>query len=140
MFGQALESPQDEGTAFSPVNPYAAAKVYAHHMVRIYRGSYGMFIASGVLFNHESERRPLHFLTQKIAYGAACASLGIDDSPDLKAMIKANLVAERVAIETYSQIISLIGDKDSTTRRLLEDILSDEQEHAEELKGWLASD
>ncbi len=63
-----------------------------------------------------------------------------DDSPDLKAMIKANLVAERVAIETYSQIISLIGDKDSTTRRLLEDILSDEQEHAEELKGWLASD
>jgi bacterioferritin len=63
-----------------------------------------------------------------------------DDSPDLKAMIKANLIAERVAIETYSQIISLIGDKDSTTRRLLEDILSDEQEHAEELKGWLASD
>ncbi len=83
MFGQALESPQDEGTAFNPVNPYAAAKVYAHHMVRIYRGSYGLFIASGVLFNHESERRPLHFLTQKIAYGAACASLGIDDSPDL---------------------------------------------------------
>lgn len=63
-----------------------------------------------------------------------------DASPDLKAMIKANLIAERVAIETYSQIISLIGDKDSTTRRLLEDILSDEQEHAEELKGWLASD
>ena len=63
-----------------------------------------------------------------------------DESPDLKAMIKANLIAERVAIEAYSQIISLIGDKDSTTRRLLEDILSDEQEHAEELKGWLASD
>ena len=48
--------------------------------------------------------------------------------------------SERVAIEAYSQIISLIGDKDSTTRRLLEDILSDEQEHAEELKGSLASD
>ena len=60
-----------------------------------------------------------------------------DDSPDLKAMIKANLIAERVAIESYSQIITLIGDKDSTTRRLLEDILSDEQEHAEELKDWL---
>jgi bacterioferritin len=60
-----------------------------------------------------------------------------DDSRELKAMIKANLVAERVAIETYSQIIALIGDKDSTTRRLLEDILSDEQEHAEELKDWL---
>jgi bacterioferritin len=61
-----------------------------------------------------------------------------DDSPDLKAMIKANLIAERVAIESYSQIIALIGDKDSTTRRLLEDILSVEQEHAEELKDWLA--
>ena len=61
-----------------------------------------------------------------------------DDSSDLKAMIKANLIAERVAIESYSQIIALIGDKDSTTRRLLEDILSDEQEHADELKDWLA--
>ncbi len=61
-----------------------------------------------------------------------------DDSKDLKEMIKANLVAERVAIEAYSQMITLIGDKDSTTRRLLEDILSQEQEHAEELKDWLA--
>jgi bacterioferritin len=61
-----------------------------------------------------------------------------DDSADLKAMIKANLIAERVAIESYSQLIELIGDKDSTTRRLLEDILSDEQEHADELKDWLA--
>jgi bacterioferritin len=60
-----------------------------------------------------------------------------DDSQDLKDMIRSNLIAERVAIETYSQIIALIGDKDSTTRRLLEDILSDEQEHAEELKDWL---
>jgi bacterioferritin len=63
---------------------------------------------------------------------------GYDDSSDLKAMIKANLIAERVAIESYSQIIALIGDKDSTTRRLLEDILADEQGHAEELKDWLA--
>ena len=61
-----------------------------------------------------------------------------DDSTELKAMIKANLIAERVAIEAYSQIISLIGDKDSTTRRLLEDILSQEQQHAEELSDWLS--
>jgi len=53
-------------------------------------------------------------------------------------MIKADLISECVAIEAYSQMIALIGDKDSTTRRLVEDILSDEQEHAEELKGWLA--
>ncbi len=61
-----------------------------------------------------------------------------DDSKDLTAMIRANLVAERVAVESYSQMITMIGDKDSTTRRLLEDILSDEQEHADELKDWLA--
>jgi bacterioferritin len=62
-----------------------------------------------------------------------------DDSQDLKAMIKANLIAERVAIETYSQMIMLIGDKDSTTRRLIEEILSVEQSHAEELRDWLAA-
>lgn len=63
---------------------------------------------------------------------------GYDESRELKAMIQANLVAERVAIESYSQMITLIGDKDPTTRRLLEDILADEQQHAEELKDWLA--
>ncbi len=86
MYGQASSVPQSEQTPFNPVNPYAAAKVYAHQMAKIYRESYGLFIASGILFNHESERRPLHFLTQKIAYGAACASLGILDSPDLNEM------------------------------------------------------
>lgn len=62
-----------------------------------------------------------------------------DDSLDLKTMIASNLSAERVAIECYSQMISMIGDKDSTTRRLLEDILSEEQAHAEELRDWLAN-
>jgi bacterioferritin len=60
-----------------------------------------------------------------------------DESSDLKAMIRANLVAERVAIEAYTQMIRLIGDKDSTTRRIIEHILSQEQEHAEELSDWL---
>ena len=62
-----------------------------------------------------------------------------DDSTDLKAMIKANLIAERVAIEAYSQMIALIGDKDSTTRRMLETILSQEQEHADELSDWMTA-
>jgi bacterioferritin len=61
-----------------------------------------------------------------------------DESLDLDAMIRANLMAERVAIEAYTQIIALIGAKDSSTRRLLEDILADEQAHADELKDWLA--
>jgi GDPmannose 4,6-dehydratase len=86
MFGRAPSSPQDESTPFSPVNPYAAAKVYAHQMAHIYRDSYKLFISTGLLFNHESERRPLHFVTQKIAYGAACAGLGIEESPDLNEM------------------------------------------------------
>jgi bacterioferritin len=60
-----------------------------------------------------------------------------DASTDLKAMIRANLIAERVAIEAYSQMITLIGDKDSTTRRMLEGILSQEQEHADELSDWM---
>lgn len=62
-----------------------------------------------------------------------------DDSRDLNVMIKINLLAERVAIEAYSQMIDLIGEKDSTTRRLLEDILSEEQAHAEELCDWLTA-
>ena len=60
-----------------------------------------------------------------------------DASTDLKEMIRKNLIAERVAIEAYTQMIKLIGDKDSTTRRVLESILSQEQEHAEELSDWL---
>ena len=62
-----------------------------------------------------------------------------DSSSDLKAMIKANLIAERVAIEAYSQMIAMIGDKDSTTRRMLEAILSQEQEHADELSDWMSA-
>jgi bacterioferritin len=62
---------------------------------------------------------------------------GYDESTDLQAMVRANLVAERIAVESYRQMINLIGDKDPTTRRMLEDILSDEEEHADELKDWL---
>ncbi|RYF07951.1 MAG: ferritin-like domain-containing protein [Comamonadaceae bacterium] len=60
-----------------------------------------------------------------------------DDSSDLRAMVRANLVAERIAVEAYRQMIHLIGDKDPTTRRMLEGILADEEEHADELKDWL---
>ena len=62
-----------------------------------------------------------------------------DDSSDLSAMIRSNLVSERIAVESYRQMIEMIGDKDSTTRRLLEDILADEEEHADELSDWLTS-
>lgn len=61
-----------------------------------------------------------------------------DDSTDLKEMLRANLVAERIAVEAYRQMIKLIGDKDPTTKRLLEEILQDEEEHADEISDWLA--
>jgi bacterioferritin len=60
-----------------------------------------------------------------------------DESKDLQAMIRSNLVAERVAVEAYRQMIALVGDKDHTTRRMLEQILADEEEHADELSDWL---
>jgi GDPmannose 4,6-dehydratase len=83
MFGAVLESPQTEATPFNPANPYAAAKVYAHQIAHVYRRGFGIFIACGILFNHESPLRRMNFLTQKVAYGAACAKLGIEDSPML---------------------------------------------------------
>lgn len=83
MFGWPKNIPQNEETSFNPANPYAAAKLYAHTIAKIYRISYKMFIACGILFNHESPRRGLGFVTQKVAYAAACAKLGIKTSHDL---------------------------------------------------------
>ena len=60
-----------------------------------------------------------------------------DESNDLKTMVRVNLIAERIAVESYRQMISLLANKDPTTRRMLEDILADEEEHADELKDWL---
>lgn len=83
MFGNISNAPQSENTPFNPINPYAAAKIYAHHMAELYRKNYNMFISMGILFNHESPRRGMHYITQKVTYGAACIKLGIQDSPVL---------------------------------------------------------
>jgi len=80
MYGWVKEIPQSEETPFNPANPYAASKLYAHAMTAIYRKSYNMFAASGILFNHESPRRHLNFVTQKVTYAAACAKLGVKNS------------------------------------------------------------
>ena len=77
MFGEAAQSPQTERTAFSPRSPYGAAKVYAHSMIGIYRRRYGLFGCSAILFNHESPRRGLAFVTRKIAREAARIKLGL---------------------------------------------------------------
>ena len=80
MFGWVKEIPQNEGTSFNPANPDASAKLYAYAITRIYRKSYNFFASNGILFNHESPRRHLGFVTQKVTYAAACAKLGIKTS------------------------------------------------------------
>ena len=79
MFGDNPEIPQNELTRLSPASPYACAKVYAHHLVRNYRKSYGIFACSGILFNHESPRRGETFVTRKISLAAAKIKLGLQD-------------------------------------------------------------
>jgi GDPmannose 4,6-dehydratase len=83
MYGWVKEIPQTEDTPTNPANPYAAAKLYAHNIAKIYRASYGMHISCGILFNHESPRRGFAFVTQKVCYAAACAKLGVRTSPHL---------------------------------------------------------
>lgn len=77
MFGNPIESPQSEKTPFAPRSPYGVAKVYGHFITVNYRESYGMFCCSGILFNHESPRRGLEFVTRKVAYGVAQIKLGL---------------------------------------------------------------
>ena len=90
MFGIADESPQLESTRFMPRSPYGVAKVYAHSMINIYREKYGMFGCSAILFNHESPRRGLGFVTRKITRTAAQIKLGL-----AKELALGNLEARR---------------------------------------------
>jgi GDPmannose 4,6-dehydratase len=77
MFGKAQSSPQNESTPFYPRSPYAASKLFAHWMAVNYRESYGMFICSGILFNHESPLRGLEFVTRKITNSVARIKFGL---------------------------------------------------------------
>ena len=77
MFGKVREIPQNETTPFYPRSPYGVAKAYGHFLTVNYRESYGMFAASGILFNHESPRRGREFVTRKITDGVARIKLGL---------------------------------------------------------------
>lgn len=79
MFGKAVESPQNESTPFYPRSPYGVAKTYAHWITVNYRESYDLFAVSGILFNHESPRRGLEFVTRKITDGVARIKMGLAD-------------------------------------------------------------
>ena len=83
MFGKVQEMPQTEKTPFYPRSPYGVAKVYGHWITKNYRESYNMFACSGILFNHESERRGLEFVTRKITNAVARIKLGLQDHVEL---------------------------------------------------------
>jgi GDPmannose 4,6-dehydratase len=78
IFGEPTETPQTESTPLAPVTPYGVAKAYGHFIARSYRRRYGLCVSCGILYNHESPRRPLDFVPSKIAHGAAAASLGLE--------------------------------------------------------------
>jgi GDPmannose 4,6-dehydratase len=80
MFGKVHQTPQNESTPFYPRSPYGVAKVYAHWITVNYRESFGLFAASGILFNHESPRRGREFVTRKISEGVARIKLGLSDA------------------------------------------------------------
>src|SRR5437879_7363512 len=90
MFGKVREVPQNESTPFYPRSPYGVAKAYGHFITVNYRESHGLFAVSGILFNHESPRRGLEFVTRKVTHGAAAIKLGLQDDLAL-----GNLDAER---------------------------------------------
>src|SRR5262245_49712964 len=80
MFGKVRKVPQTELTPFYPRSPYGVSKVFAHYITVNYRGSYGLFAVSGMLFNHESPRRGLEFVTRKVSEGVARIKLGLADT------------------------------------------------------------
>ena len=90
MFGRMVENPAKESTPFYPRSPYGVSKLYGHWITKNYRESYGMFACSGILFNHESERRGIEFVTRKISDGVARIKLGLADHISL-----GNLEAKR---------------------------------------------
>lgn len=90
MFGHVLSSVQNEKTPLRPHNPYGVAKTYGHWMCSIYRQGYNMFVVSGILFNHESPRRGMEFVTRKITSGVAKIKLGLS-----KTLALGNLDAKR---------------------------------------------
>lgn len=77
LYGNPVETPQNENTPMNPTSPYAIAKQYAYNMVKLYRKAYGIYAVNGILYNHESPRRGLNFVTRKITYAVAQIKLGM---------------------------------------------------------------
>lgn len=110
MFGKPKEFPQTETTPFHPRSPYGVAKVYGHHITVNYRESYGLFACSGILFNHESPRRGIEFVSRKVTQGVARIKLGM-----ARELVLGNLDAQRdwgFAGEYVEAMWSMLQQKD----------------------------
>ncbi len=128
MFGKAREVPQNENTPFYPRSPYGVAKAYGHYMTVNYRESYDLFACSGILFNHESPRRGLEFVTRKVTYNAAKIKLGL-----AKSLYMGNLDARRDwgYAKDYVEVMWLMLKQDNP-----EDyVISTEEAHS--VKEWV---
>ncbi len=124
MFGKVREVPQNEQTPFYPRSPYGVAKVYGHFITVNYRESYGLFAVSGILFNHESPRRGLEFVTRKITDGVARIKLGLADELrlgnldaaarlGLRGRLRARDVADAPAGRAASDYVIATGEQHS---------------------------
>ncbi|MES2600182.1 MAG: GDP-mannose 4,6-dehydratase [Pseudomonadota bacterium] len=102
IFGDATDHTQNEQTLCAPKSPYGAAKLYAHRIVGAYRAQYGLHVSTGILFNHESPKRPLSFVSQKIAYAAAAVSLGLSETPEADERGRPILLDGKVALGDLS--------------------------------------
>ena len=108
MFGQAAECPQNEKTAFCPVNPYSCAKVFAYYVAQMYRKAYDMHVSVAIFYNHESPRRTEHYVTRKITRSVARIKAGLQDKlvlGDMSAMIDWGYAREYM--ETAWKIVQL---------------------------------
>jgi GDPmannose 4,6-dehydratase len=83
IFGRPKESPQNEKTKIAPLNPYAAAKAFGHFLIQSFREKYGLFACSAIFYNHESERRPVDFVTRRITHTAVKIKLGLEKKLEL---------------------------------------------------------
>ena len=130
MFGKVRETPQNELTAFHPRSPYGVAKVFGHHMTVNYREAYGLHASSGILFNHESEKRGLEFVTRKITNSLARIKLGLHHRA-LRVVLAAQQAEHLVALvgEELRQVAPVLAG-DAGDQRTLQVVPSQESSPA----------
>lgn len=128
IFGSVADLAQNEQTICAPKSPYGAAKLYAHRIVGAYRAQYGLHVSTGILFNHESPKRPLSFVSQKIAYAAAAVSLGLNETPEVNERGRPILLDGKIALGDLSirRDFGFAGDYVEAMRLIVQHPMADD--------------